>query len=474
MRSVPALIVVIIGIVAIIAVIGFVIASFTLDFGKSKTTDPTDLKTTSPIPEISNDMFILQLFASQNYSRIEHQKQKLEKAGYKTIVTKIMKDGEILYRLRLEGIYGKNEAWALGDEIKRKFPSIQNFWLDQIGTEESVSEHIAQEELIEIEKPVSITELATPPQETQKISVTSVDTQYEVQLMASSNYAKIEEAKSALTRLGYETKIVNLQEGNKIVYRLRLKDMYTKERGIALGERLIKESSLISGYWLDEIKDGKSLQTQTPITRSVEIQPAVKPASDNSQKIFEVQLLANTKYDVVADRKRELENKGYPAKILTVLINGKTYYRLRLADSFTKSEAQNVGEDLKKKVAFVKDFWIVQKTKEDVEITSPPVIKESPPSVRKTEVPPVATEISSPQIKQETIKKVDYSATCNSNSVDIYTGPDTGSKIDPIGKLMQGITVFVVEERGDWARFTITPNDESWSGWVKLNYLDKN
>lgn len=225
MRSVPALIIVIIGIVAIIAVVGFVIASIAHNYSEAEMQAEQQMQESNSMPELNQDMFILQLFASKNYSRIEHQKQKLEKAGYNTIVTKTMKENEILYRLRLEGLYGKNEALAIGDEIKQKFPSIQNFWIDQIGTEESVSEHIAEQNLVEevddsevtqdqqTEQPDVTIQQSQQQQTTNQPVTQNSGKQYEVQLMASSNYAKIEEAKAALSRLGYSTKILNLQEG---------------------------------------------------------------------------------------------------------------------------------------------------------------------------------------------------------------------------------------------------------------------
>ncbi len=485
MRNIPALILVIIGIVAIIAVVGFVIASIAHNYSETDMQTQSELERTRAVPELSQNMYILQLFASKNYSRIEHQKQKLEKAGYNTIVTKTMKDNEILYRLRLEGLYGENEALALGDEIKRKFPAIQNFWLDQIGTEQSVSEHIAQQDVLdekETTDPMESKDEITKTEEiTQPVkSTTSSDKRYEVQLMASSNYAKIEETKAALARLGYQTKIINLQEGKKIVYRLRLKDMYSKERGTAIGEKIIRESPLVSGYWLDEMKDGQSVPDQPRIAKSSQPQKKETPVYTGA-KDFEIQLLANTKLDLVENRKRDLERQGYKAKILTVVINGTTYYRLRLADSYTQAQAKEIGEELKKKISFVQDYWVVKKSSGDrVYTPTSRTEKKEEPSKK------VATQIAQPETQEQTSteemvsekqmgsKIVDYSASCNANEVNIRTGPGTEYEIDPIGKLMQGITVFVVEEKGEWARFTITPNDESWSGWVRARYLDKN
>lgn len=481
MRNIPALIVLIIAIGAIIIVVGFIVASITHNYTTKEITTESVTQVEN-IPELDQKIYALQLFASNNYSRVEHQKEKLEKQGYDTNVMKTLKEGEILYRLRLDGLYGENEAIALGEEIKRKFSTIQNYWLDQVGseTDEPVDVAVAKE-LVQTIKEIPV-EKQTIQEKITQIPQTG-EKQYEVQLMASSNYAKIEEAKGALSRLGYETKIVNKTEGTKVVYRLRLKDLYPKSNAITLGEKIIKESPLISGYWLDEIKDGKSVPNQQLISKTIEepVKTTTTKSISTGEKIYEVQLLANTKLDMVEKRKTDLDNKGYSAKILSAVIKGTTYYRLRLSESYTQTDAKNIGEILKKNVSFVKDYWIVKKSPDDKivtttgktvkkEVPKQEIVEKKPP--KKEEKLPVETDASVNPNYQTTI--VDYSASCNSNEVNIRTGPGAHFEIDPIGKLMQGITVFVVEEKNGWARFTITPNDESWSGWVNLEYLDKN
>jgi len=477
MRNIPALIVIIIAIVAIIIVIGFVVASLTHSY-KTQTDEIETETQVENIPELDQKIYALQLFASNKYSRVEHQKQKLEKQGYDTNVMKTLRDGEVLYRLRLDGLYGENEAIALGEDIKRKFPSIQNYWLDQVGAEKDEPVNIAAAK--ELENLTGDTHEIEQQTIEEQIPQTG-DKNFEVQLMASSNYAKIEEAKGALSRLGHQTKIVNKTEGTKVVYRLRLKDLFTKSTAIALGEKIIKDSPLISGYWLDQIEDGKSVPNQQHIAKIIEPVKTVKKTSTGA-KIYEIQLLANTKLNLVEKRKSNLEKKGYKAKILSVVVKGKTYYRLRLAESYTQTDAEDIGELLKKNVRFVKDYWIVKKSANDRIVTStnkevvkkeePKIVKEVITPPKEEEKPPVEIDVSANPKYQSNL--LDYSASCNSNEVNIRTGPGAQFEIDPIGKLMQGITVFVVEEKNSWARFTITPNDESWSGWVKLEYLDKN
>jgi SPOR domain len=474
MRNIPALIVIIIAIVAIIIIIGFVVASITHKYTSEEvTTEIVDQ--IENIPELDQKIYALQLFASNKYSRVEHQKQKLEKQGYKTNVMKTLKDGEVLYRLRLDGLYGEKEAIALGEEIKRKYPSVQNYWLDQVGNETDEPVDVATAKKLD----QSLQETSETQQNTQEQTSQTGGKSFEVQVMASSNYAKIEEAKGSLSRLGYETKIVNKTEGTKVVYRLRLKDLFQKSRAITLGEKIIKESTLISGYWLDEIKDGRSVPNQEQISKTTE--PVKTTKKTGGKKIYEIQLLANTKLDVVGKRKTDLEKKGYKGKIISAVVKGKTYYRLRIDGTYTQSDAEDVGEVIKKNVGFVKDYWIVKKSADDKVVTStsktqkeevPKKVVEKTVPPKEEEKLPVETDVSANPEYQTNI--VDYSASCNANEVNIRIGPGAHFEIDPIGKLMMGITVFVVEEKNGWARFTITPNDESWSGWVKLEYLDKN
>ena len=456
MRKISALIVLIIAIAALIMIIGFVIASVIHKY-KSVSDErllaeqPDTLKVSQLeedyLPEYE-EIFALQIFASAKYSKVEHLMNKLKKAGYKTKISKLKKEGEIIYRLRLEGLYQEDEAIALGDELKKKYPSIESCWLDEIETE------YAQVEIPEIKKEEKeiISEILHEETITEKKKLK----EFEIQIMASGDYSKVEEVKSRLEKIGYKTKILTLTKGSNIIHRLRLRGLYPEKEATTLGNKIIKDSPLVTTYWLDEIKEGKSVPTTTPIVSKKE----TITTRDTGKKEFEIQILANRDRTVVEKRKKDLHRFGYDSKISSTTIKGVRYYRLRLADVYSRSEANRIGEKLKEEVKFINDFWIIKKGEQQTGA----YLREKDESLTE----PIVTSMN-PKYQPKT---VNYTMTCKQDNVNIRIGPDTYYAVDPIGKLMKGITVFVVEEKNDWVRFTITPDDESWSGWVRKDFLE--
>jgi SH3-like domain-containing protein len=64
-----------------------------------------------------------------------------------------------------------------------------------------------------------------------------------------------------------------------------------------------------------------------------------------------------------------------------------------------------------------------------------------------------------------------YSIMSVNDEVDIRTGPGESFKVDDIGKIMQGLEIYVIEEKGDWVKFNLLPGDKSWSGWVQRDLI---
>ena len=465
MRNFPALVVIIILIAALIIVVGFVIASITHKYSAENEIQTNVASPGDELLELDQKIFSLQLYSSDRISKIEHQQRKLENAGFKARIVKSVKDGNVAYDLHLEGLYGEKEAATLGEEIKRKVPSIQSYRLEQIGAGDT-TEAVATKQ----DKNDRIKQFLKQEEDASQPETASNDTseqKYEIQIMASGNYARIEEVKGTLASLGYKTKILTLNRSNQIIYRLRLKGAYTEREAILLGEKMVKDSSLVTNYWLDEIQVEKTLPRKTQGT----IPQQKRTPVDDSSKNYEIQILANTDLAKVRDYKATLNRNGYPAKITTVVVKGTNYYRLRLEKAYSKIGAAEVGKKLVKDIGFVKDYWVVKKTPGEK------LVPDSRKTTQKKQVIPKTETRKEPIQSRNTESKnktVNYSATCNRNSINIRTGAGTHFTIDPIGKLMRGITIFVVEEKNGWGRFTITPNDESWSGWVKLEYIDKN
>jgi hypothetical protein len=189
--------------------------------------------------------------------------------------------------------------------------------------------------------------------------------------------------------------------------------------------------------------------------------------------------LANRDRSTVEKRKRDLEQRGYNAKITYTVKKGTTFYRLRLADQYSRTQAGKVGEDLKKNVGFVRSYWIVKKEKDqkvvDQKVVDRKVVDQKSVDRKVVTIKEVDESLTEPIVTsmnpEYQPKAVKYVASCNTDNVNIRIGPGTYYAVDPIGKLMKGVTIFAVEEKNNWVRFTITPNDKSWSGWVKKDYL---
>ena len=473
MRKVIALIVIIIAIAALISIIAFIIGTVTHKVKVTAEKEKTEMSQTTLdtakteqeyLPEYE-EIFALQILASNKYAKVEHLQNKLAKAGYQTKITKLKREGEILYRLRMEGLYQEEEAIALGEELKKKYPTIESFWLDEIETKTDFARK---------EEPVVTQEEPTSTRKEEVVTAIKLEEgkQFEIQLLASADYSRVEQIKINLEKLGYNTKILTITRGTKIIYRLRMRGLYSESKALTLGDKLIKDSRDIKEFWLDEIKEGKSVTTTAPIVRK---EKQTKTKIDAGKKEYEIQILANRDRSTVEKRKRDLEQRGYKAKITYTVKNSTTFYRLRLADQYSQTQAVNMGEDLKKNIGFVQSYWIVKKEKDQKVVDQKTVERKeadrkvvTTKEVDETLTEPIVTSMN-PKYQPQA---VNYVASCNTDNVNIRIGPGTYYAIDPIGKLMKGVTIFVVEEKDNWVKFTVTPNDRSWSGWVKKDYLN--
>jgi len=478
MRKVIALIVIIIAIAALISIIAFIIGTVTHKVKVTAEKEKTEMSQTTLdtakteqeyLPEYE-EIFALQILASNKYAKVEHLQNKLAKAGYQTKITKRKREGEIIYRLRMEGLYQEEEAIALGEELKKKYPAIESFWLDEIETKTDFTRK---------EEPVVIQEEPTSTRKEEVVTAIKLEEgkQFEIQLLASADYSRVEQIKINLEKLGYKTKILTITRGTKIIYRLRIRGLYSESKALALGDKLIKDSRDVKEFWLDEIKEGKSVTTTAPIVRK---EKETKTKIDTGKKEYEIQILANRDRSTVEKRKRDLEQRGYKAKITYTVKNGTTFYRLRLAGQYSQIQAGNVGEDLKKNIGFVQSYWIAKKEKDQKVVDQKAVDQKTVErkeadrkvvttrEIDETLTEPIVTSMN-PEYQPQA---VNYVASCNTDNVNIRIGPGTYYAVDPIGKLMKGVTIFVVEEKNNWVRFTITPNDRSWSGWVKKDYLN--
>ena len=59
-----------------------------------------------------------------------------------------------------------------------------------------------------------------------------------------------------------------------------------------------------------------------------------------------------------------------------------------------------------------------------------------------------------------------YKIVCQSDGINIRTGPGTHYSKDSSGQLFKGENIYVLEEKKGWLQFRVTPKDVGWSGWV--------
>jgi len=90
-----------------------------------------------------------------------------------------------------------------------------------------------------------------------------------------------------------------------------------------------------------------------------EIQPEIVL---KGKKVFELQLVAVRDYARIEAEQNKLARYGYNTFITTTVKDGETFYRLRLDDLYTYSEANALGEKLKEQFFSIHEYWI-QKVK---------------------------------------------------------------------------------------------------------------
>ncbi len=73
---------------------------------------------------------------------------------------------------------------------------------------------------------------------------------------------------------------------------------------------------------------------------------------------YSVQIISLTNYDKILSIKRKLSDEGYETELSTINKDGKIFYRLRLKETYTKSYAKKMGEEVKNNFKFITGYWI--------------------------------------------------------------------------------------------------------------------
>ena len=470
MKRIHALIILISLIVTVIIIIGYVVGNIRHQLDDGISDEVNSVLSEDNIPNsVNRTQFALQLFASSNYSKVNRLKKKLRSHGQKSKITKLKRNGEIIYRLRVEELLPEDEAIALGEQLKNTFASIDGYWLEeqasyaQVDLEKNnvvekidktviekkieVSEDIPEKKIIDDKKNDD-----TPKMEKEEVKLKTKSVKpldggklFEIQLLASSNYKGITAKKQYLEKKGYPAKILKVIINGKTIYRLRLQERFSEEKAITIGKKLVATTTF-KDFWLQDLKGN-------------EVYPKGEPKEQPTfSGDYDIQILANTNRSFVEKEKMKLEKYNYKAKIVSAVVKDKTYYRLRLAKSYDYTRANEVSSQLVKDVPYIKECWVVKSN-----LVIPNVKKQKTIQPKVDEEDNLVTSLD-PRYAPRSIL---YTLTCSKNNVLIRIGPGTYYDKDNIGKLMKGIKLLVVEERNGWLRFRLKEDEYNWAGWVR-------
>ncbi len=177
----------------------------------------------------------------------------LKEEGFKIKVISILKAGKKIYFLKLDALYKKENAEALGNDIKLLYPEFSGYWLEKVIIEREPDiklKEIEQETSTDKIEPV-VTE--SVQEKIKKAADRGVDL-YEMQVLANTDKSKIKEKSDLLKKYGYRTKITTARVNDILYYRLRIDSLYTLTAGQKAGEKLKLQFDFIEGYWLEKIK----------------------------------------------------------------------------------------------------------------------------------------------------------------------------------------------------------------------------
>ena len=74
-------------------------------------------------------VFSVQILSLTDLYSVELQQELMLKKGVRTEISEFVQDGETYYRLRLEGRYSRHGAEDIGEQLKRDFWGITDYWI---------------------------------------------------------------------------------------------------------------------------------------------------------------------------------------------------------------------------------------------------------------------------------------------------------------------------------------------------------
>lgn len=130
-------------------------------------------------------------------------------------------------------------------------------------------------------------------------------------------------------------------------------------------DEILKEKS--ADIHITEIVPKTTERVVQPTSQPEQVKPQPSRVAQ-TEKVFgyEVQLLASKDFKQIESLKQIVEQNGYATKTKILTSNGTTIYRLRIDNTVPQPEAIALGETLKNTIPAVKDYWIDQVEKTDI------------------------------------------------------------------------------------------------------------
>jgi len=213
-------------------------------------------------------LYEIQLVSDVLLSTVETLQFKVEKQGYNTVISKsIINDSEI-FKLRLDKQFDRKSGKNMIKKLQKSFPSVKGIWLADLEPDAVV----IQQEHDTYDEPKVVAKAKTSKSK-QEENIKQGN--YEIQLLASQDYAKVTNLQDRLMKYDYETKITSTFVKGSKYYRLRLKDSYDSESVKTVESRIKSEVPFIKSCWVVKADHNAEVVKQAP-KKAASTQPAPK------------------------------------------------------------------------------------------------------------------------------------------------------------------------------------------------------
>lgn len=249
-------------------------------------------------------LYEIQLLSDVLISTVETLQFKVESEGYGTVISKAEINGSEIYKLRLDSQYTRKTGKKMISKLQKSFPAVKGIWLADIDPKAIIMPH-------DSDLPIKPKVAETQIKESSNNSSNLKSGNFEIQLLASQDYAKVTNLQDRLKKYDYATKITSTFVKGSKYYRLRLQDSYDSESVKTIESRIKSEVPFIKSCWVVKADNTAEVVTQTP--KKVATKKAVSTQTTTKKRPQPVvKKAANSKfpYSIVCKRDNINIRKG--------------------------------------------------------------------------------------------------------------------------------------------------------------------